>query len=166
MVSGFPRIGGEVALHDRACFSSRESFQSYWTELLHPHWHAHVAAAADTDPLGIIPWLKRQGIYPSWVPVFEADPAEELALLGLPRAYARAYDLCVTECFRIEQHSVQIELWRECQRLQRRITRVATHLGRLTCARGWRPDLSDSPLPPPPTAFDERPPRPIDQIPF
>lgn len=166
LVCAFPREGGEITLHDRACFSSRESFQRHWDELLHPHWHAHVAAAGDSDPLGIIPWLTRQLIYPSWPPVFEANPAEELALLGLPRAYARAYDLCLTVCFQIQEHSVKAELWRECQRLHRRMARVATQLGRLTCPHAWRPDLSEAPLPPPPTALDDRPPRSIDEIPF
>lgn len=167
VVCGFPHpfdVG--MTLHAWDCFSSRESFQRYWVELLHPRWHAHVAAAGDLDLLGIIPWLRQQGIYLIWPPVLEPDLTEELALLDLPRAYGRAYDLCLTACFRVRPDSVQIELWRECQRLQRRITRVATSLGRLIAPCAYRLDLNHSPLPPPPTAYDDRPPRPIDEIPF
>jgi len=161
MVCAFPHEGGAIAIHDRDCFSSRARFQRYWDGLMLPHWRPLVVAAGDSDPLGIVAWLEQQGIEPIWSPVFETDHAEELCLLDLPRSYGRAYDLCLTACFQLKSYSVQVELWRECQRLRRGLARVTTHLGRLTGLHGTCPELDSPPL----IALPDGP-LTVDDIPF
>lgn len=147
LVCAFPQEGGGIAVHDWACLSSRARFQRYWAQLMHPHWRPCVIVAGDPDPLGIVPWLQQHRVYPSWTPVFEPDLFEDLAWLGLPRTHARAYDLCLTACCRLKDHTVQVELWRECHRLQERLARVTTDLGRLIGHRDWSPEPEFKPPP-------------------
>lgn len=144
-------------------FSSRLDFQRYWKRHL---WifRPRVAVAGYSDPLGILPWLDRQGLCIEFPATSHCSDEGEMIMWGIPGTYARAFDVALSANLRVQHHRVLADGWLELQVLHRTLARVTDDLRRLSSnMTGIPPSLS---LPSPISSLDDLPPYVQDPVPF
>lgn len=144
-------------------FSSRLAFQRHWNRHLRT-FSPRVAVTGYFDPLGIVPWLDRQGLCIEFPETTYGDVEGQMVMWGIPGAYARAFDVALSANLRAQHHHVLADRWLELQVLHRTLARVTDDLRRLSSNMAGIPPTRS--LPPPVTPLDDLPPYVDDPVPF
>lgn len=123
---------------DHRTFGSLRGFQRYVCQsfcLGREYALSFQAVACRLDPLGVIPWLRSQGI-----PVREAavderhDLEQEFLMRELPACYRHAFALAFCEVYRLQEPQTLQQLWLQLLKIRQELGAVARELGHLAQA--------------------------------
>lgn len=116
-------------------FKSRSRFERFWTRmesrLGEPRRLEAVVSGYSRDPLGILVWLRGQGVRLVQVLGTDLDVGSDLTLWGLPRTYRWAYDVALSGAYRTGAADRLHGLWIELQVAHRQVERITGDLRRL-----------------------------------
>jgi hypothetical protein len=131
-------------LNEERRFTSLDAFRSWWsrqdwcTDLprdpARPAQECRVAVAADSrDQLGILAWLKREGVpLDEFTPVpTEPELNDQFEAWCLPKLYKRAFVLAFLAMYRMQGPLVAEWIWSELQLTEARLRELNNRLGML-----------------------------------
>jgi len=111
---------------DHRCFRNLRQFENYWRRHIEPreeHGLSYrVVASGHRDPLGIVEWLRSQG-----VPV--EDLENEFLQRELPQTYHQAFALAFREAQRIEEPAALQDLWYRLLVVRDELRTISINLG-------------------------------------